>query len=182
MAGEQLVFDHALDAGFAQAVDERAHFLFMLDPRAAQRGQIRKLIGRQQRRRRLPAPSRVPRPLRRVDVRHRVANRFEAAAQIPAVLLGGQRLQRVEQPIARPVVVIDHRLQVLEIHGMTLTWLRRSSRGNSRSRYALPPSNSVCCLPARMPPPAVSPYSLLSAPATSMPSTTSPNGTNPWSS
>src|SRR5439155_8636214 len=107
-----------------------------------------------------------------------------SAAHVVIELLGGQRLERVEQPVARPIMVIEHRLQILYGHcpflaGSTAARSNRSSRGNSRSRYALPPSNSGCCLPARMPPPGLSPYSLFSASATSMPCTTSPNGTNP---
>src|SRR5439155_12375404 len=182
IAAQQLVFNHARHALIGQAIDERAHLLLVLDPRAPQRGEIGEAIRRQERRRRLALPAHVPRPLRRVDVRQRVADRLEAAAEILVVLFGRQRLDRLEQPVARPVVIVDERQYILPVHGITLTRRIRSSRGYSRSRYALPPSKSGCCFPARIPPPDDSPYSLLSASATSMPATTRPNGTNPCAS
>src|SRR5829696_1313001 len=115
-------------------------------------------------------------------MRYGVAERLEAAAEIAVVLFLVERLQRFESAVARPVVIIEHRPQVLHVHRITFAEMRRSSRGNARSRYALPPSNSGCWLPARIPPPEVSPYSLFSASATSIPSTTSPNGVKPCAS
>src|SRR6185295_1822623 len=151
-------------------------------PRGAQLTEIGEAVGRQQRGRRVALPPLIPRPLGGVGMRDRLTHRLEAAPEIAVVLIRRQWFERSEHTIARPVVIVDERLQVGEIHGNTLARRRRSSRGNSRSRYALPPSNNGCCLPARIPPPAVSPYSLLSASATSMPWTTSPKGTNPCSS
>src|SRR5262245_9285651 len=100
----------------------------------------------------------MPGPLCCVQMCHRVANRFEAAAEIACELLGAQRLERVEHAIAGPVVVVEHRFQVGAVHGMILALMIRSSRGYSRSMYAFPPSNNGCWRPARMPLPEFSPY------------------------
>jgi hypothetical protein len=62
-------------------------------------------------------------------VHERLVNRLEAAAEIARQLLNRQRLQRVEQPVARPIVVVEHRAQILQRHGITPALKRRSSRG-----------------------------------------------------
>src|SRR5262245_1839632 len=179
LAAEQLVLADARQAFLAELVEKRAHVFLIVGPGAANRGDVRERLAGQQRRRRLPPPPRVPRPFGGVGMNDRFTNGLEAAPEVAVELLGGQRVERVEQPIPRPVVVVEQRPEILKIHRTTRASKRRSRRGNSRSRYALPPSKSGGCLPARIPPPEPSPYSLLSASATSIPSTTSPNGTNP---
>src|SRR4051812_29233176 len=179
LPGQHLELEHAADAVLAERLDEGAHLRLVLGPGAADRRQMRKGGTGQQCRRRFPLPARVPRVIRGVEMRHRVVERLEAAAEIARHLLGAQLIDRFEHPVARPVVVAEQCSHIPQVHRITTARSSRSSRGNSRSRYALPPSNSGCCLPARMPLPAVSPYSLFSASATSMPSTTRPNGTKP---
>src|SRR6266550_7041003 len=177
LTAEQLVVDDARAAVFAEALHEPAHLRFELRPRAPDRRQVGKLIARKQRRRRMTVPALMPGPFRRVDVCDRLVDRFEAVPHVARQLLGRQRFEGVEQPVARPVVIIEQRPQVVLVHRITFAWRMRSSRGYSRSRYALPPSNNGCCLPARMPLPAFSPYSLFNASATSIPATTRPKGT-----
>src|SRR5581483_2807399 len=179
-SAQQLVLDDAVHV--TDSVHERAHLRFVFRPGALERREIGKPIGGHERGHHPALPAFVPRPFRRVDVRQRVADRLEAVAEIAVVLIARQRVDRSEDAIARPVVVIEHRLQVLHVHGMILARMMRSSRGYSRSRNALPPSKSGCCLPARMPPPEFSPYSLFKASATSMPDITCPNGTKPCAS
>src|SRR5436190_13630516 len=179
LAAEQLVLADARQALLAELVEKRAHVFLLVGPGAANRRDVRKRLAGHQRRGRLPPPPWVPGPFGGVGMNDRFTNGLEAAPEVAVELIGGQRLDRVEQPIARPVVIVEQCPEVLKIHRTTLARRMRSRRGNSRSRYALPPSNSSCCLPARIPPPERSPYSLLSASATSIPSTTSPNGTNP---
>src|SRR5271165_7102912 len=56
-------------------------------------------------------------------------------------------------------------------HGVSMASARikRSSRGNMRSRYGFPPSNNGACLAARIPPPDSSPYPAYRLSATSIP-------------
>src|SRR2546428_11676583 len=116
VTAEQFVVDDAARVVLAEARDEVAHLDFVLRPGMAERREIRKLIRRQQHRRRSSSPALVPRPLRRVDVRDGFADRLEAAAQITGVLLLRQRGDRVEEAIARPVVIVEHRLEILARH------------------------------------------------------------------
>ena len=93
----------------------------MLAPGRPERREIREPIGGQQRGRRLALPPHVPRPLGRVDVCERLPDRFEAAAQVAIVLLGRQTLDRFDRTVPRPVVIIEHRLQVLNNHAAILS-------------------------------------------------------------
>jgi acetoin utilization deacetylase AcuC-like enzyme len=76
-------------------------------------------IGGQERSRRRAVPPRVPRPFSGIQMRHRVANGLEAVAHVPIELLGCQRLERLQHAIARPVVIVDQRPEILKVHRIT---------------------------------------------------------------
>lgn len=47
----------------------------------------------------------------------RVAHRFEAVAHVAHELLGRKLGSGVERPVARPVVEVEQRLDIVESHG-----------------------------------------------------------------
>ena len=49
-------------------------------------------------------------------MRERVANGFEAAAEIPGELLRRELSGGVERPIASPVVIVQKGLEIGEVH------------------------------------------------------------------
>ena len=90
------------------------------DPCPSNRRDIGKVVGGEERRRRVPAPPHAPYPFGGIDMRDRVANRSEAAAEIARELLRGQRLDGVQHAVASPVVEVDERAEVLVGHGAIL--------------------------------------------------------------
>ncbi len=72
LAVQRLVFDHAMEAGGAKAVDECPDLRLKSHPRVAKRGHAHELARVRPRGRRLPLPAAVLDPLGEVDVDERV--------------------------------------------------------------------------------------------------------------
>jgi hypothetical protein len=68
----------------------------------------------------LAVPSPYPDGLGITDVRDGVANSAEAVAERLGELLRRERRNGVENPIARPVVVVDEQAEVVVGHGIQL--------------------------------------------------------------
>src|SRR4030095_15599786 len=66
--------------------------------------------------RRAVVPAAAPCPLGGVDMGESIADRPEAAAQVPGQLLGGQTVSCRKHAITRPVVIVEQRAQLLQIH------------------------------------------------------------------
>jgi hypothetical protein len=106
---KERVVEAPADAVLSQRVDERPHFLLVLRPCGSDGCQVAEPLEGLKRGWGDALPSRIPHPLGAVGVRQRVPDRSKAVAQIARELLRRERLNRVEHPIARPVMKIEER-------------------------------------------------------------------------
>src|SRR5205814_4045840 len=112
----QSVLDHLIDAVFVTVREQLAHPGFEIAPGSPQRRHVREHVGRQQGCWRLPEPARMPGPLGGVDVRRGIADRAKAAAHVAGELLRRERIERGEQAVSSPIVIIEQGIEVSNVH------------------------------------------------------------------
>src|SRR5262245_52888004 len=137
-AVESAVLNRALDALLAKSLHERSELLFGITPYCEEGGQVR-IGGRCRKRRwRRALPTRAPDPLGPVQVHQCVEDRRKAVATVGGQLLLRQRFDRRQQSIARPVVIVEERLDLLECHSSIVLQVARGPESLVLGAWSVP--------------------------------------------
>src|SRR5215472_5962358 len=124
-----LILDRALHSFRPQSCELFAHFAFQFGPLPASCVDIRKAVRLLESLRLFALQSCDPNALGSADMCHSVAYRIEAVPHGTYELLGRYRTYGVEHPVARPVVVVDEKAEIVVGHQVQFRTLARSPNG-----------------------------------------------------
>src|SRR5688572_649887 len=116
LTGQHPVLDWCSNALLTKPFENSANPALLIGPRAANAGHIGKSRWIRHRLWRFALPPCAPDSIRPVQMHERVANRAKTVAEISCELLRCETFYRFEQPVARPIVIVDERPQLLQVH------------------------------------------------------------------